>query len=224
MEELLEAGADVNAQSPDYGSALHLACAKGRKRVVEMLLAYRANRSSETGGEETVTPLHIAAEKAFGGIVEDLVVDHADTNARDGRGATALESAEAAISGAYSQSLMEVCLFLQTVRSAKRTNPRTSNYSYSRNVDNFAKNQKIGQPNLQPTTPTSLKGRYDERAAGHLAASQGSANSSSAAAFNHMLNQYNELQQQTMAENMEMQKAQAFWNPLESMSKWDATS
>ena len=39
-----------------------------------------------------------------------------------------------------------------------------------------------------------------------------------------MLDQYNELQQQTMPENMEMQKAQAFWNRLESMSKQDATS
>lgn len=44
-----------------------------------------------------------------------------------------------------------------------------------------------------------------------------------AAAFNDMLEQYNELQAQTMEENMEMQKAQAFWNPLESLSKSDAT-
>lgn len=44
-----------------------------------------------------------------------------------------------------------------------------------------------------------------------------------AAAFSNMLDQYNQLQQQTMTENMEMQSAQAFWNPLESMSKSDAT-
>jgi len=37
-------------------------------------------------------------------------------------------------------------------------------------------------------------------------------------------NKYTVFQQQTMIENMEMQKAQAFWNPLESMSKRDATS
>lgn len=48
--------------------------------------------------------------------------------------------------------------------------------------------------------------------------------SSNASQFNQMLNQYNSLQQQTMLENMEMQKAQQFWNPLESMSKKDATS
>jgi hypothetical protein len=52
----------------------------------------------------------------------------------------------------------------------------------------------------------------------------GSNGGSNAAAFNAMLNQYNQLQQQTMLENMEMQKAQAFWNPLESISKKDATS
>lgn len=54
--------------------------------------------------------------------------------------------------------------------------------------------------------------------------SAASLNSSNARAFSQMLDQYNELQQQTMLENMEMQKAQAFWNPLESMSRRDATS
>jgi hypothetical protein len=47
----------------------------------------------------------------------------------------------------------------------------------------------------------------------------GSNGGSNAAAFNAMLNQYNQLQQQTLMDNMEMQKTQAFWNPLESMSK-----
>ena len=45
-----------------------------------------------------------------------------------------------------------------------------------------------------------------------------------ARAFNQMLEEYNELQQQMMIEDMEMQKARSFWNPLESMSKKDATS
>jgi hypothetical protein len=38
-----------------------------------------------------------------------------------------------------------------------------------------------------------------------------------------MLAQYNELQQQTTLENFEMGRAKAFWTPLESMSKKDAT-
>lgn len=42
--------------------------------------------------------------------------------------------------------------------------------------------------------------------------------------FSNMLDRYNTLHQQTMMENMEMQKAQAFWNPLDSMSKRGATS
>lgn len=42
--------------------------------------------------------------------------------------------------------------------------------------------------------------------------------------FIRTLNQYNELQQQTMVESMEMAKAKAFWDLLESMSKRDATS
>jgi hypothetical protein len=45
-----------------------------------------------------------------------------------------------------------------------------------------------------------------------------------AAAFAAMPDQYNELQEQKMEKTMKMQKAQAFWNPLESMSKSDATT
>ena len=48
--------------------------------------------------------------------------------------------------------------------------------------------------------------------------------SDNAAAFSGMLDQYNQLQQETEQENQEMQTAQAFWNPLESASKQDATS
>jgi hypothetical protein len=49
-------------------------------------------------------------------------------------------------------------------------------------------------------------------------------NYNNAASFNAMLEENNALQQQTMMGNMEMQKAQAYWNPLESMSKKGATS
>lgn len=65
---------------------------------------------------------------------------------------------------------------------------------------------------------------YSASAAGDSAANAGASSSSNAQAFSEMLDQYNQLQQQTTMENMEMQKTQAFWNPLESMSKRDATS
>ena len=37
--------------------------------------------------------------------------------------------------------------------------------------------------------------------------------------FGDLMIQHNELQEQTMMEGLEMQKAQAFWNTLELMSK-----
>lgn len=54
-------------------------------------------------------------------------------------------------------------------------------------------------------------------------ATAGVSSSGNAQAFSQLPNQYNDLQQQTMIERMEMQKAQAFWNPLESLSKQDTT-
>ena len=48
-------------------------------------------------------------------------------------------------------------------------------------------------------------------------------NSKNAELFSEMLDQYNQLQQQKMMENMEMQKTEAFWNPLKSRSTRDYT-
>lgn len=68
----------------------------------------------------------------------------------------------------------------------------------------------------------TITGGYDSALSAASAA--GASNTGNALIFSQMLDQYSELQQQIMFENMEMQKAQAFWNPLESMSKKDATS
>lgn len=42
---------------------------------------------------------------------------------------------------------------------------------------------------------------------------------SNAKLFGLIFDHYNQLQQQICLENMEMEKAQKFWNPLESMSR-----
>ena len=42
--------------------------------------------------------------------------------------------------------------------------------------------------------------------------------------FNQMLTAYNQLQEEEEEENTEIQKAQAFWNLLESLSSKDAPS
>lgn len=70
----------------------------------------------------------------------------------------------------------------------------------------------------------TLPSQYNAQGEASAAGAAGASNSGNALAIEAMLNQYHELQQQTMMENMEMQKAQAFCNPLESMPKRDATS
>ena len=58
VKALVSAGADVNADSPDYGTPLSLAALKGRQNVVATLLASRAN----VGGPGGVfgSPMHAA--------------------------------------------------------------------------------------------------------------------------------------------------------------------
>ena len=48
-------------------------------------------------------------------------------------------------------------------------------------------------------------------------------NPENARAFSEMLAQYDRKSQQTMMENIAMEKAQAFWNPLNTMSTRDST-
>ena len=62
VEALLQAGADVNARSLDYGTPLCLAAFRGRQNVVNLLLEYRANVhiSSQVAG----APLHCSVYAA----------------------------------------------------------------------------------------------------------------------------------------------------------------
>ena len=61
--------------------------------------------------------------------------------------------------------------------------------------------------------------------AANVAGTSGTTDASKAPAFEKMLNQQHELQQQLMMmENMEVREAQAFWNPVESTSARDLAS
>ena len=91
-----------------------------------------------------------------------------------------------------------------------------SGYYSKRDLELLLKRGGSRSSSPKPSTPKSGGSKPPSR--------KNSGSGSNAQAASGMLNQYNQLQQQTMTENMEMQKAQAFWNPLESMSKKDATS
>ena len=58
VRALLEAGADVNAKSLDYGTPLHLAAMKARSHVASLLLEFRANVNAVC--ELVGSPLHCA--------------------------------------------------------------------------------------------------------------------------------------------------------------------
>jgi ankyrin repeat protein len=68
---ILEAGADVNADSLDHGSPLCLAASKARERVVDILLEYRADVLRPYG--KVGTPLHCACIGGSTTIVESLL-------------------------------------------------------------------------------------------------------------------------------------------------------
>lgn len=74
--------------------------------------------------------------------------------------------------------------------------------------------------------PTQYSAVGESSAVGEFSAAE-AAGAHDAVGYEAMLNQYHKLEQQVMMENMIMQGAdlpQAFWNPLESMSKKDVTS
>jgi ankyrin repeat protein len=49
VELLLEAGADVNAQDGEYGTALHAASFRGREQIVKLLLKAGADVNAQGG-------------------------------------------------------------------------------------------------------------------------------------------------------------------------------
>lgn len=75
VETLLEAEADVNAQSGDFNSIrpLHLAASKGHAHVAQILLDYGAEVDVPVGKESPETPLTIAAAEGWEEVVVVLI-------------------------------------------------------------------------------------------------------------------------------------------------------
>jgi len=92
VRKLIEQGVDVNLADTDGATPLIMASQNGHAKVVQMLLAARAdvNKGSATGG---VTPLIKASNNGHTGIVMQLIMAKAEINAADKVGWTALHYA-----------------------------------------------------------------------------------------------------------------------------------
>lgn len=71
IKELINAGADVNAASPEGATPLMLACDEGNGEVVKLLL--RNGASVNTQDNRRLTPLRIANAHRFTEIAQLLV-------------------------------------------------------------------------------------------------------------------------------------------------------
>uniref|UniRef100_A0A7S1ED31 Uncharacterized protein n=2 Tax=Hemiselmis andersenii TaxID=464988 RepID=A0A7S1ED31_HEMAN len=79
-EELIRAGADVNAQAEDGTSCMHLACGQGRDHMIQVLVGAGALTGLEIK-ENQWTPLHIASSNGDIKAVRALLDAKADANA-----------------------------------------------------------------------------------------------------------------------------------------------
>jgi len=91
VEELLEKGADPNAQDYDGRTPLHTAASKGDVLIVELLLKHGADPNTQT--KFGYTPLHLAAEEGHVDVVELLLEHGANPNTYEGEGYTPLYDA-----------------------------------------------------------------------------------------------------------------------------------
>ena len=94
VQDLLDKGADVNANDRDGGTPLMMAAIFGRDKIAQMLLASGADVNARDG--EGKTALMWAAWKDNDTIVRILLAGGADLNAKDIYGITALMKAESA--------------------------------------------------------------------------------------------------------------------------------
>ena len=93
-QQLLKAGADVNAPEKDGYTPLHLAAQEGKTSVAQVLLKSRAdvNAREKLGW----TPLHFAAQEGRADIAKLLLANGADVTLLENKGLTPLAVAEKA--------------------------------------------------------------------------------------------------------------------------------
>jgi ankyrin repeat protein len=91
-KSLLAKGVDVNIKGGIWSSTpLHAACSRGRKDIIELLLANKADVNATDIRKDT--PLHMAAQAGHQDIVELLLANKADVNAKNNNGSTPLDEA-----------------------------------------------------------------------------------------------------------------------------------
>lgn len=84
MKNLIEYGADVNAEGGEYGTALIAAAQEPHKAVVKLLLENGADVNLCSSGEN-LNALYAAASSGHGEVVRLLLHRGADPNAEAGK-------------------------------------------------------------------------------------------------------------------------------------------
>jgi len=92
VQDILQAGFDVNQRDEENVTLLHWAAINNRKEIVQYFLQLGADCNA-VGGELMSTPLHWATRQGHTAIVVVLVQAGADTEVRDGEGCAALHLA-----------------------------------------------------------------------------------------------------------------------------------
>ena len=91
INELLEAGADLNARDRNDGAPLHWAAAANSPQAVERLIEAGASPNARSSADWT--PLHWGAAYGSNEAIDRLLEAGADPNSRDDQGETALHKA-----------------------------------------------------------------------------------------------------------------------------------
>ncbi|KAK3262073.1 hypothetical protein CYMTET_29052, partial [Cymbomonas tetramitiformis] len=115
MRELLEKGAEVDAEDGEGRSALTMALAGGKEAAARALLEAGAGVNAGTGRR----PLHAAAEKGMVKVLSVLLEKGAEVDAEDGEGRTALALALAGGKEAAARALLEAGAGVNTVKGLR---------------------------------------------------------------------------------------------------------
>ncbi|CAB3997549.1 B-cell lymphoma 3 [Paramuricea clavata] len=159
VEQLMDAGADPNAQDRNGQTAIHLCAANGDNRCLTKIIhAKPKNLDLEIKNYDGLTALHLAVQKKHQSIVKSLIQYGANKNAKDGKsGHTPLHHAIDQECGEILQLLVAEGANINRPNYSGVTPIQNANCCRNEAISKIILSQETVPPTTTPVRPSAIQ-------------------------------------------------------------------